>query len=57
MDGSTHLADGFPAATREDWLALVAKTLKGAGVESLDRMTADGLTVHALYDPTTTNGA
>jgi methylmalonyl-CoA mutase len=50
MDGSIHLAEGFAAATREDWLALVAKTLKGAGPETLDRLTADGLRVHALYD-------
>jgi methylmalonyl-CoA mutase len=50
MDGEIHLADGFPAATREDWLALVTKTLKGAGPETLDRRTADGVTVHALYD-------
>jgi methylmalonyl-CoA mutase len=57
MDGSIHLADGFPPVGREDWLALVAKTLKGAGVETLDRATADGLTVHALYDSETTSEA
>jgi len=57
MDGTMHLADGFPAATREDWLALVAKTLKGVGVETLDRATADGLTVHALYDSGATTEA
>jgi methylmalonyl-CoA mutase len=54
MDAQIHLAEGFPAATREAWLALVAKTLKGAGVETLDRTTADGLTLHALYDASTT---
>ncbi|MDB5479874.1 MAG: methylmalonyl-CoA mutase beta subunit [Caulobacteraceae bacterium] len=43
------LADGFPAATRADWLALVAKTLKGAGVETLVGRTADGLELDALY--------
>ena len=43
------LAAGFPAATRDDWLALVAKTLKGAGVETLATRTADGLEVRALY--------
>jgi methylmalonyl-CoA mutase len=50
MYGAIHLADGFSAATREDWLALVTKTLKGGGPETLDRRTADGLTLHALYD-------
>jgi methylmalonyl-CoA mutase len=50
MNATIHLADEFPAATREQWLALVAKTLKGAGVETLDHTTADGLTLHALYD-------
>jgi methylmalonyl-CoA mutase len=43
------LADGFPAATRADWLALVAKTLKGAGVESLATRTVDGLEIRPLY--------
>lgn len=45
----TPLADGFSAATRAEWLALVAKTLKGAGPESLERQTADGLPVAPLY--------
>ncbi len=43
------LADGFPIATRADWLALVAKTLKGAGVETLATRTTDGLEVRPLY--------
>jgi methylmalonyl-CoA mutase len=43
------LADGFPAATRADWLALVAKTIKGAGVDSLVGRTADGLEIRPLY--------
>jgi methylmalonyl-CoA mutase len=43
------LADAFPAATRADWLALVAKTLKGAEVESLATRTADDLEVQPLY--------
>jgi methylmalonyl-CoA mutase len=54
MDAQIDLAEGFPAATRDAWLGLVAKTLKGAGVETLDQTTADGLTVHALYDAETT---
>ncbi len=45
----TPLADGFSAATRAEWLALVAKTLKGAGPESLERRTADGLPIAPLY--------
>ena len=45
------LADGFPAASRTDWLALVAKTLKGAGVETLATRTADGLEILPLYTP------
>ncbi|HEY2049578.1 MAG TPA: methylmalonyl-CoA mutase family protein [Caulobacteraceae bacterium] len=43
------LADLFPHATRADWLALVEKTLKGAGVETLETRTPDGLTVKPLY--------
>jgi methylmalonyl-CoA mutase len=43
------LSEGFPAATSEAWLALVAKTLKGAGVESLVGRTADGLPIKPLY--------
>lgn len=43
------LAEGFPSATRADWLSLVARTLKGAGSESLAGRTADGLPVMPLY--------
>jgi methylmalonyl-CoA mutase len=49
MQPVVPLADGFPAATRADWLALVAKTLKGASVESLATRTADGLEIRPLY--------
>jgi methylmalonyl-CoA mutase len=45
------LADGFPAASHADWLALVAKTLKGAGVETLSTRTVDGLEIRPLYTP------
>ena len=45
------LADAFPAATRADWLDLVAKTLKGAGVETLEGRTVDGLVIRPLYAP------
>ncbi|HZC16132.1 MAG TPA: methylmalonyl-CoA mutase family protein [Caulobacteraceae bacterium] len=37
------------AATRQDWLALVRKTLKDKTVESLTLHTADGLTIAPLY--------
>ncbi len=43
------LADDFAAATRPQWLALVEKTLKGAGIESLESRSPDGLTLQALY--------
>ena len=43
------LAGAFDAATRADWLALVAKTLKGADLETLVSRDADGLTVQPLY--------
>ena len=37
------------AATRNDWLALVQRTLKDKDVASLTRRTADGLTIAPLY--------
>ena len=43
------LAADFAPATAEDWLSLVGKTLKGAGVETLLSVTADGLTIEPLY--------
>jgi methylmalonyl-CoA mutase len=49
MQPVVPLADGFPAATPADWLALVAKTLKGAGVETLSTGTLDGLEIRPLY--------
>lgn len=36
-------------ATRQDWLALVQKTLKDKSLESLTRRTPDGLTIAPLY--------
>jgi len=38
-----------PAATREDWLALVRRTLKDKDVTSLTHRTADGLSIEPLY--------
>jgi methylmalonyl-CoA mutase len=43
------LAAGFPQAGRADWEALVEKTLKGAGAESLVLPLADGLRLLPLY--------
>ena len=45
-----HLAEGFPAATFEQWRALVDKALKGADFEKrLVSRTADGLKINPLY--------
>jgi methylmalonyl-CoA mutase len=43
------LAGSFPFATSADWLAVVEKTLKGAGADTLISRTADGLPVRPLY--------
>lgn len=55
-DGSTTLhtpiipiAAGFAPADRAGWLALVEKTLKGAGVDTLSTVTADGLVIAPLF--------
>jgi methylmalonyl-CoA mutase len=45
----TKLADLFPRASRDEWLALVEKTLKGASVDTLETRTPDGLAVKPLY--------
>src|SRR5579872_7145047 len=37
------------AATREDWLALVQRTLKGEDLSTLTHRTPDGLTIRPLY--------
>src|SRR5262245_1000185 len=46
------LAAEFPAATREQWLALVGRVLKGAPFETLTARTADGLAIEPLYQRT-----
>lgn len=44
------LADNFAPPTREDWLKLVEKTLKGESFDdALVRKTADGLSIQPLY--------
>lgn len=50
MADLSALQSEFPAATRADWLALVAKTLGEAPFESLRRSTAEGLDIEPLYD-------
>ncbi len=48
------LADNFPAADREAWLALVDKTLKGADFEKrLVTTTYDGLKLQPIYEQST----
>ena len=43
------LAEGFAPPSREAWLALVERTLKGKPFESLVSRTSDGLEVQPLY--------
>lgn len=43
------LATDFAPATRADWLAAVARTLKGAAIDTLAGHTPDGLAVQPLY--------
>jgi methylmalonyl-CoA mutase len=47
------LAAAFEPANEADWLALVEKTLKGAAVESLRGLTADGRVIEPLYTQST----
>ncbi len=51
MTQSAHpLANGFPAASREDWLALVETVLKGQSFDKrLVKSTADDIAVQPLY--------
>ena len=39
----------FPAADRQQWQDIVAKALKGASADSLQRTDEDGLDIAALY--------
>ena len=45
------LAADFAPASRADWLALVDKTLKGAGVDTLTSRGPDSLSIAPLYEP------
>jgi methylmalonyl-CoA mutase len=44
------IANEFPPARREDWLALVDKALKGEPFDRLKSKTYDGLTIDPLYE-------
>ncbi|MFZ4806919.1 MAG: methylmalonyl-CoA mutase family protein [Hyphomicrobiaceae bacterium] len=49
-DATLPLAADFPAATRDDWMNLVAKVLKGADFDKrLVTRTAEGLAIQPLY--------
>jgi methylmalonyl-CoA mutase len=45
------LAEGFARASREAWIGLVERTLKGAPIASLTRRTLEGLAIEPLYEP------
>ena len=49
-DTIVALAKDFPPATQASWLALMEKTLKGAGVETLVSSAAGGLAIQPLYE-------
>ena len=48
-DDILPLSSAFEDATEAEWLAAVDKALKGKGIDSITRTTADGLKVHPLY--------
>ena len=53
-----RLANAFPPATRQDWLALVEGVLKGQPFERrLVRQTADGVPIQPLYTAETSSPA
>ncbi|KAA0232611.1 MAG: methylmalonyl-CoA mutase [Actinobacteria bacterium] len=49
MEDELTLASGFPQPSRQDWLDLVAKVLRGAPFETLESTTYDGITLEPLY--------
>lgn len=51
-DGTLSLSDGFDDAAEADWLAAVAKALKGGGIERITRQTRDGIKIRPLYRET-----
>lgn len=48
-DDILPFSSAFPEANEADWLREVEKALKGKGAETLNRKTADGLGIKALY--------
>lgn len=48
-DDILPLSSTFADATEADWLASVEKTLKGRGIDTITRTTADGLKIRPLY--------
>jgi methylmalonyl-CoA mutase len=58
MVQDTPTSAGFPQATREQWLALVEKALKGGDPKRLVRWTYDRIDIQPLYerDPETAAG-
>jgi methylmalonyl-CoA mutase len=49
MSDDLPLAAEFPAATREQWLALASRVLKGKALEALTARTSDGIAIEPLY--------
>src|SRR5258705_10817069 len=49
MSDDLTFAAEFPAATRDRWVALAARVLKGRPFESLTARSADGLAIEPLY--------
>ncbi|KJS35385.1 MAG: methylmalonyl-CoA mutase, partial [Hyphomonas sp. BRH_c22] len=48
-DDILPLSSAFKDATEAEWLAAVEKALKGKGIDTITRTTADGLKVRPLY--------
>ncbi|MDE0515293.1 MAG: methylmalonyl-CoA mutase [Acidimicrobiaceae bacterium] len=40
---------GWPAASADDWMALVEQSLRGRGVDELSSLTRDGIEIRPLY--------
>ena len=49
MSDDLAFAAEFPAATREQWVALASRVLKGRPFESLTARTTDGIAIEPLY--------
>jgi methylmalonyl-CoA mutase len=49
MSDDLTFAAEFPAATREQWVALASRVLKGKPLETLAARTSDGIAIEPLY--------